>query len=290
MLSNRPRSVGRRRVTGRLPSTFFYGLVGGLLLISGAYLVWNLTADKTLETHPRTKAKTEFVPPSASARISNNERQAEPANETFGNVTDVVSATTQDSVSNEPGLGVRLVLRGIFLADSIGATHAVIEDQYGSVGRYKVGDLIGNEIEVLEILVDKVIIARGESLVTLFLSSGNEQTTPLRQAGAGDVRTSSADSPVIRARSDVLTDLVSPQPVYEDGRFIGFRLKPLQRSYPFSEFGLRPEDVVVEVNGVGMRNPLVGLRMLRQVKAGDYVSLTVRRNRQILSLSFDVPH
>lgn len=258
--------------------------------MSGAYLVWNLNANKTLETHPRTEAKPELEPPSAPGRISHDERQAEPIDETFGNVTDVVSAKTQDSASNESGLGVQLVLRGIFLADSIGATHAVIEDQYGNVGRYEVGDLIGSEFDVREILVDKVIIARGESRVTLLMSSGNEQTTPLRQASAGGARPSSVDGPVIRARSAVLTDLVSPQPVYEDGRFMGFRLKPLKNSYPFSEFGLRPEDVVVEVNGVGMRNPLTGLRMLRQVKAGDYVSLTVRRNRQIVSLSFHVPH
>lgn len=269
---------------------FSYGLVGGLLLMSSAYLVWNLNANKTLETHPRTEAKTELEPLSAPGRISHDERQAEPIDGTFGNVTDVVSARVQDSASNESGLGVPVILRGIFLADSIGATHAVIEDQYGNVGRYKVGDLIRNEFEVREILVDKVVIARGESLVTLFLSSGNEQTTPLRQANAGGVRPSSVDGPVIRARSAVLTDLVSAQPVYEDGRFMGFRLRPLKNGNPFSEFGLRQEDIVVEVNGVGMRNPLTGLRMLSQVKAGDYVGLTVRRNRQIISLSFHVPH
>jgi general secretion pathway protein C len=290
MLSNQLHSVGRRRITGRLPSTFSYGLIGGLLLISGAYLIWSTGANKTVEMQTRTEVKIEPKTRPDPGQVSHDDRHAEPTDETFRNVTDVVSAKMQDSASNESGLGVQLILRGIFLADSIGATHALIADRYGNEGRYEVGDLIGGEFEVREILVDKVIIARGEYLVTLLLSSGNEQTIPLRQVSADDVRTSSVDSPVIRARSAVLTDLISPQPVYENGRFMGFRLKPLKRSYPFSEFGLRPEDVVVEVNGVGMRNPLMGLRMLRQVKAGDYVSLTVRRNRQFLSLSFDVPH
>lgn len=273
----------------RLPSAFSYSLIGGLLLISGTYLIWSFSVNKTQETHTRAEAQTEPKPPSSPGRVSHDDRHLEPIDARFGNVVDVVSAKVQESASNKSGLGVQLILRGIFLADSIGATHALIEDQYGNERRYEVGDLIGGEFEVREILVDKVMIARGESLVMLFLSSGNEQTTPLRQANADDVRTNSADRPVIRAKSTVLTDLVSPQPVYEDGRFMGFRLKPLKSSYPFGEVGLRPDDVVVEINGVGMPNPLTGLRMLRQVKAGDYVSLTVRRNRQILSLSLDVP-
>ena len=112
----------------------------------------------------------------------------------------------------------------------------------------------------------------------------------MRQAGVDDARTSSgAGGPLIRTRPAVLTDLVSPQPVYAAGRFTGFRLNPLKRNDPLRQFGLRPEDVVIQVNGVGLDNPLMGLRMLRQVKAGDYVSLTVRRNGQIVSLAFDVP-
>lgn len=186
-----------------------------------------------------------------------------------------------------------LVLRGIFSSSDPHLSHAIIADPSGGEGYYRIGDVVQDGSVVHEILGDKVILARNENYETLNLVPDEDKNTAMMEnrvtSTDPDGRESSAARVVFKQNPKSLIDLVDPRPVRMNGRFMGFKLKALKNSNRLREFGLRQDDIVTWVNEVDLDNPLKGIRTLRSIASGDYVNMTVRRNGQDISLSFNVP-
>ena len=68
----------------------------------------------------------------------------------------------------------------------------------------------------------------------------------------GEYRDQMADNP------QALMDLARPVPYSANGGFAGFRLFPGNKPALFARMGLQPGDLVKEVNGVVMDNPMRG--------------------------------
>ena len=55
------------------------------------------------------------------------------------------------------------------------------------------------------------------------------------------------------------------------------------------KLGLQRKDVITWVNEVEFDNPMKGMRALQSISGGDFVNMTVRRDGQDFSLSFQMP-
>ena len=114
-------------------------------------------------------------------------------------------------------------------------------------------------------------------------------TPELESTQKTDHRSDSAGLPTLKDLPESLNDLVSPQPVRVDGKFIGFRLKSLKDPHLLDKLGLQRGDVITWINEVDLDNPMKGMQSLNRISSGDYVNMTVRRNGQDMSLSFYMP-
>jgi general secretion pathway protein C len=206
----------------------------------------------------------------------------------------VASAPSDDRAAGIPptaggdAVQLDLTLRGTFVSGDPATAHAIIADSSGREMRYKIGDTIAAGVELDAVMADRVILRRGDrNEELLFWSAGYEPGGARSEANAGSLAVSA--KPRFRKNPKSMVDYVDAEPVYDDGQFFGFRLKPRQKSYPLKTFGLRQGDVVTWVNDVDLDNPMKGIRALRALSSGDYVSMTVRRNGQDLALAFHVP-
>ncbi|MGD2073405.1 MAG: type II secretion system protein N [Gammaproteobacteria bacterium] len=185
-----------------------------------------------------------------------------------------------------------LVLRGTFSSTDSRLAHAIVADRSGNEEHYRVGDSMPGGILVHEIMPDRVVVLRNGRYETLPLVRDDAEGGVRLQARSGPAGGPGAGSdpgPVFVQQPKSLIDLVQPQPVRSDGRFIGFRLRPRSNHHPLQEFGFQQDDVVTWVNEVNLDNPLKGVRALSSISGGDYVNMTVRRAGQDFSLSFHVP-
>jgi len=192
-----------------------------------------------------------------------------------------------------PDTRLKLVLHGIYSSDDSRFSHAIIADSSGKEEGYTVGDDVPGGVIVHEIFADRVILSRNRRYETLRLLrdgiKGMLIAPELASAQKTDHRSDSAGLPTLKELPVSLNDLVSPQPVHVDGKFIGFQLKPLKDPHLLGKLGLQRDDVITWINEVDLDNPMKGMQALNRISSGDYVNMNLRRDGQDVSLSFHMP-
>jgi general secretion pathway protein C len=202
-------------------------------------------------------------------------------------------ATIEEVPINVPKTRLKLVLNGTIFSPDSRLTHAIITDASGNEESYTVGDLIPGGAIVHEVLVDRVILFRSQRYETLPLLRDDVRNILSSSAPSStqeaNRRSASASLPTLKEQPVSLDDLVSPQPVHVDGKFVGFRLKPVRDPQLLGKLGLQRGDVITWINEVDLDNPMKGMQALNRISSGDYVNMNLRRNGQEISLSFYMP-
>jgi general secretion pathway protein C len=83
-------------------------------------------------------------------------------------------------------------------------------------------------------------------------------------------------------------DVIRPQPFMPDGQLKGYRIYPGPNRDQFTALGLRPGDLVTEINGVTLDNPAQGMEVFRSLGEAAQVSITVERDGQPTVLSLNM--
>jgi general secretion pathway protein C len=73
-----------------------------------------------------------------------------------------------------------------------------------------------------------------------------------------------------------------------NGQLQGYRVYPGRDRRAFASLGLRPGDLVTEINGMALNNPAQGMEAFSTLSDATQVTLTLERNGQPVSLSVDV--
>ncbi|MDQ2695538.1 MAG: type II secretion system protein GspC [Pseudomonadota bacterium] len=218
----------------------------------------------------------------------------------FGKV-DVARPAPPPPVAAAPETPLNLTLAGIFFAGEGGKGLALIEGA-GDQLSYAVGEELGNTGARLEqILLDRVVLSRNGRMENLSLPKDAEglETRPLARPtaeyappppAAGEVIDASEIAEHFRqaaaVQPETLQDLAILDPYIQNGQFQGFRLRPGRNRRLLRQLGLRPGDVLTEVNGVPLNEPTRGLNLLQELLNADQVSVRVLRNGIELPLTF----
>ncbi len=146
---------------------------------------------------------------------------------------------------------------------------AIIRGPNGVGKGYSVGDEILAGVTLRRILSDRVIIDRDGASETLMRGDRNSGLTVIgdgsqvaadRSAGEPSSLNSNAGAAQPQTIEREITDpeallsSVSVQPVEENGRISGYRLTPLGSSDTMAAAGLRPGDVLLQINGASVAN------------------------------------
>jgi len=89
-------------------------------------------------------------------------------------------------------------------------------------------------------------------------------------------------------RPRALEDIAFASPYIQNGQFLGFRLRPGRDRQLMRELGLNSGDVITEVNGSRLNNPIQGFAALREVMDADQINVRVLRNGAEIPLAFSL--
>ena len=273
-----------------------------ILAVMLASLFWLLVTPKEEQPTPAITQTPENVPPVTVTHYG----QMIANQHIFGKV-DKAKPVVPKKVT-PPVTRLNLVLHGI-VARKGRKSYAIIANGKAKQGIYAVGEEPQSGVKIDSILPRKVILRHGGKLEELALpekvkaSRSNNHLPPvntiasphLNPVGMSPSEVSGGNKLPendLGALRDALTN--NPDKILEiasiteskdqDGNLIGFRLSPGKNRKLFRKLGLRPGDIVTEVNGVVLDSPAKGLMIMNELSSAASISITVKRGDQEVSI------
>jgi len=205
-------------------------------------------------------------------------------------------APVQDS-ANAPETRLNLQLHGAIMSTDVAKAHAIISEGGKDSEVYFISDAIPGGAKLHRVYADRVILNRGGVLETLRLpevAQGGITSAPKssgtvarrRSFGPRTVRDSfEGDNESSTMAS--FTKIVRPQPYMPDGELKGYRLYPGRDRKRFAALGLRPGDLVTDINGISLTNINEGMELFKTLGDASQVTITVERNGQTQIMNLD---
>lgn len=200
-----------------------------------------------------------------------------------------------DAAANAPDTSLNLQLRGAIAAGDSRFSHAIIADSGGTEKVYFVNDPLPGGATLQRVEADRVLLRRGGAVEVLRLPKISQGG-----GGGGVAQAIAAPRPVaqttqqdvqqmIQDNAATFLDVVRPQPFMPNGQLKGYRVYPGPQRQQFAALGLRPGDLVTEINGVTLNNPAQGMEVFRSLGNASQVTVTVERDGlpQVLNLSMN---
>jgi general secretion pathway protein C len=77
-----------------------------------------------------------------------------------------------------------------------------------------------------------------------------------------------------------LADVIRPTPYFVAGQQQGYRVYPGRDRKQFAALGLRPGDLIKDIDGAALTDPQQAMEIFQNLGNADQVSVTVERNGQ----------
>ncbi len=195
----------------------------------------------------------------------------------------------QGELVDAPDTRLNLQLRGVVAAGDQRMAHAIIADASSEERVYFVSDAVPGGASLHQVYPDRVILNRGGNLEVLRLPR-EYAATPARSSRRISSRSAPAAPSIQQAvmqSAASFMDIVRPQPFMPEGQLKGYRVYPGPNRQRFAALGLRPGDLVTEINGMPLNNPAQGMEIFRSLGDATQVTVTIERNGQPTVLSLD---
>jgi general secretion pathway protein C len=200
-------------------------------------------------------------------------------------------ALPPDETVDAPETQLSLQLRGTIAGTEGQKTLAIIAERGGEERVYEVGDAVPGGATLHQVRSDQVILRRAGRLEALKLPRseelvGTRRTSAVPRSTSPAARVATVQE-IVQQGGASLTEVIRPQPVFKDGRQQGYRVYPGRQRQQFAELGLRPGDLVTQINGMALDDPAEGMEIFRSLADATSVSVTVERNGQTEILTLD---
>lgn len=212
----------------------------------------------------------------------------------FGIVNAPIST---QAAKDAPETTLNLVLRGILAAQPMSMASAIIASgKNGKEMIYGIGDSVPGNATIEEIYPSRVVLMRNGRLETLKLP---EKSVGITEPAGNNSNQLNMNQPQERILGDIRRTLMKnptsfpeyaiPVPVSKNGKLQGYRLRPQKKGQElFKQFGLQRNDIVTQVNGVALNNPVQAMGALRKLTNATNINLTVIRNGTEIPLQFSI--
>lgn len=250
-----------------------------------AKVIWTLV--------PGTSAGDVVVAPASSLATLNASNTAADvetiANSHLFGVADSGPAETQPRIVEADNLRdtrlSNLELKGTIAVDIAGLSIAIIADG-GTVEKiYAVGDPVASGATLHAVYADRVVLNESGVLTSLKLPKDFPEGPPTitrRNTRTTSRMTSNTQGfgSVIARNVTKLADVIRPTPYFVAGQQQGYRVYPGRNRAQFAALGLRPGDLIKDIDGQALTDPTQAMRVFQSLGSADQVSVTVERNGQ----------
>ena len=220
----------------------------------------------------------------------------------------LVKAPTSAPVVETPQQETRLKLklRGIYAADTVSKANAIIEDGRGKQAVYFIGDKleVSGRVYLRQVQVDKVILETNgkreflkleqEELAIVTSKSKSKRSLPRLPKSDRKVSDKRKNQRLSKKLMDYkeklladpksVADVINGRPHFVDGELKGFRIQPGKDRRLFQELGLRPNDLVTSINGVGLTNMQDAMTLMGDAQSMSELNVEIQRGNEQLSL------
>jgi general secretion pathway protein C len=252
-----------------------------------ANIVWLLVPSDvdTVTTAPSAQGRATLAESAGGADI-----QAIVNAHLFGDYN-AVEAVVEAEPVDAPDTNLSLELRGTIVAESPEEALAIIAEKGGDEHVYAIGEAVPGNASLHSVHPDRVLLRRAGRLEALRLPRADEGARGGRTASSrrqvSTPRATSSLRELVNRDPARITDVIRPQPVFRDGQQQGYRVYPGRERQQFSALGLRPGDLVTQINGMSLDDPARGMEIFRGLGDATQVSVTIERNGQTEVLTLD---
>ncbi len=171
-----------------------------------------------------------------------------------------------------------LTLKGTYTAESADMSIAIIADGNNKEDIFSIGETVASGATLHAVHVDRVVLNERGELTNLALPREFAKTTPRTSARrTSTVRTQSIQS-VVAKNVSRLADIIRPTPYFQNGQQQGYRVYPGRDRRKFAALGLRPGDLIKQIDGQSLTDPTQAMQIFQSLGTANQVSVTIERN------------
>ncbi|MDA0705397.1 MAG: type II secretion system protein GspC [Proteobacteria bacterium] len=199
---------------------------------------------------------------------------------------DAVVAPVDTAVEADRDTRLNLALKGTIASTAEESAVAIISGGGKDEKVYSIGDPVTASAKLHAVYLDRVVLNENGVLTNLTLPKDFP-------AGYAVMRTAPAMTDVAPAKDDTqsiqsvlaqnvsqLSDVIRPTPYFVDGQQQGYRVYPGRNRAQFTALGLRPGDLVKDIDGQSLSDPSQAMQIFQTLGSADQVAVTVERDGQ----------
>ncbi|MFO1427125.1 MAG: type II secretion system protein GspC [Steroidobacteraceae bacterium] len=202
------------------------------------------------------------------------------------------AASTAGDGASAPQTSLPLVLAGVLAADDPDKGYAIVGESAAAARLHAVGASLPGGARLHAVYPDRIVIDRGGNLESLTLPkqplAGVVPPPPAIGAAAGLPEAAERVRQTLQQDPGALSKVLRMQQVVAGGRQRGFRVYPGTNPSAFSRLGLRPGDLITEINGTPLDDPARGEEIMRTLGSAPQVRVIVVRNGRQNELVLDM--
>ena len=204
------------------------------------------------------------------------------------------AAASQNRVVKAPDTSLSWALKGVYSNPDPSRSAAILSPQGQSEKLYRVGALLPGNVTLQQVFADRVILDRGGRLETLRLKRSDAPASSTgRRSAASALPTAATAEPRVDRDAWVndpqrFLDVISANPVMEDGVLHGLEISPARNAREFEAAGFMPGDVIVEVNGRAVSDISDYRDLLAELADASSVSVSLERNGEPMNITINM--
>jgi general secretion pathway protein C len=162
---------------------------------------------------------------------------------------------------------------------------AIIADGGNKEKVYSIGESVTSGAHLHAVYADRVVLNENGVLTNLKLPKDFPEGSTVvarRDTLQAPRATSSTQSiqAVVAQNVSKLADVIRPTPYFVNGQQQGYRVYPGRNRQQFAALGLRPGDLIKDIDGQALNDPTQAMQIFQSLDSADQVSVTVERNGQ----------
>ncbi len=195
-----------------------------------------------------------------------------------------VIETPRESYEDLAETRLSLTLKGTMDNTDQESSIAIIADNRNDENVYFIRDTVAAGVTLHAVYADRVVLNRSGTLEVLKLPKEFPKSRSQNRRNTSNVSRTAANprsiQNVVTGNVTKLADVIRPTPYYVSGQMQGYRVYPGRDRKQFAALGLRPGDLIKDIDGAALTNPQQATRIFQNLGNAEQVSVTVERNGQ----------
>jgi general secretion pathway protein C len=196
----------------------------------------------------------------------------------------VIETTPQAIYEDLAETRLSLTLKGTMANTDQESSIAIIADNRNDEKIYFIRDTVTAGATLHAVYADRVVLNRSGTLEVLKLPKEFPKSTPKNRRNTSNVSRTAANprsiQNIVSGNVTKLADVIRPTPYYVSGQMQGYRVYPGRDRKQFAALGLRPGDLIKDIDGAALTNPQQATQIFQNLGNAEQVSVTVERNGQ----------